>query len=58
MHGRNDEGERGIAIYIQLYSVWGGDKRLMDGWVDVDKRAEGVDGYSLKRRGEDDVDGP
>lgn len=29
-------------------------KRLMDGWVDVDKRAEGMDGYSLKteeRRG-------
>lgn len=29
-------------------------KRLIDGWVDVDKRAEGMDGYSLKteeRRG-------
>lgn len=33
----------------------------MDGEVDVDKRAGGMDGCSLKteeRRGEDDVDAP
>ena len=31
-----------------------GGKRLTDGWVDVDKRAVGMDGYCLKteeRRG-------
>lgn len=41
------QGRKGLVIYIQLYSIWGA-KRLMDGWADVDKRAEGMDGYSLE----------
>ncbi len=46
---RENEGQ----LYIFSFTVYGG-KGLMDGWVDVDKRAEGMDGYSLKteeRRG-------
>lgn len=51
--------EGGSYIYSALQHMRS--QRLMDWWVDADKRAEGMDGYSLKtekRRGDDDVDGP
>lgn len=49
-YSRGGERERMVAIYSTL-QYKGGGKRLMDGWMDVDKRAEGMDGYSLKTEG-------
>lgn len=49
----NIKGMGGVEGDSYIYSA-SQHMRLIDGWVDVDKRAEGMDGYSLKteeRRG-------